>query len=209
MMSYGWVAATSCDGADGGVPDARRRRRRWPAPRPVVPTMMRPFSIPTLDAGSGAANGRREGCRHGQRLRVLRDADRRRHRPGVGPSRRCFRACPIVPTVADVVRARAGPPAPRVWCNAWTCSPARAETVMEHLARDWPELVAELLELYSRPVSRPRHDGAGEEHRGRRSRRASRSPTAAPGAGYLGPRRAARASHLRRLSRVTLGARGA
>ncbi len=108
------------------------------------------FSIPTLDAEiwrrtePGTAPPR-------QRLRVLRMLIDAGIDAGVG-------IAPVLPglsdrpeLLADVVRAARDAGATGVWCNVLYLQPGTREHFMEHLARDWPELVPSYLALYSRP----------------------------------------------------------
>jgi DNA repair photolyase len=108
------------------------------------------FSVPTLDAEiwrrtePGTAPPR-------QRLRALRllvDA-------GIDAS---VGIAPILPglsdkpeLLADVVRAARDAGATNVWCNVLYLQPGTREHFLEHLARDWPELVPRYLELYRSP----------------------------------------------------------
>src|SRR5437016_10495769 len=108
------------------------------------------FSIPTLDAEiwrrtePGTAPPR-------QRLRVLRMLIDAGIDAGVG-------IAPVLPglsdrpeLLADVVRAARDAGATGVWCNVLYLQPGTREHFMEHLARDWPELVPSYLALYRRP----------------------------------------------------------
>lgn len=108
------------------------------------------FSIPTLDAEvwrrtePGTAPPR-------QRLRALRMLIDAGIDAGVG-------IAPILPGIsdraellADVVRAARDAGATDVWCNVLYLQPGTREHFMEHLARDWPELVPSYLALYRRP----------------------------------------------------------
>src|SRR5262249_58473740 len=65
---------------------------------------------------------------------------------------------PILPGIsdrpallADVVKAARDAGATKVWCNVLYLQPGTREHFMEHLARDWPELVPSYLALYRRP----------------------------------------------------------
>ena len=108
------------------------------------------FSIPTLDVEiwrrtePGTAPPR-------QRLRVLRMLIDAGIDAGVG-------IAPVLPglsdrpeLLADVVRAARDAGATGVWCNVLYLQPGTREHFMEHLARDWPELVPSYLALYRRP----------------------------------------------------------
>ena len=108
------------------------------------------FSIPTLDAEiwrrtePGTAPPR-------QRLRVLRMLIDAGIDAGVG-------IAPVLPglsdrpeLLADVVRAARDAGATGVWCNVLYLQPGTREHFMEHLARDWPELVPSYLALYRGP----------------------------------------------------------
>jgi len=108
------------------------------------------FSVPTLDheiwrrTEPGTAPPR-------QRLRVLRMLIDAGIDAGVG-------IAPVLPglsdrpeLLADVVRAARDAGATGVWCNVLYLQPGTREHFMEHLARDWPELVPSYLALYRRP----------------------------------------------------------
>jgi DNA repair photolyase len=108
------------------------------------------FSIPTLDpevwrrTEPGTAPPR-------QRLRALRMLVDAGIDAGVG-------IAPVLPGIsdrpallADVVRAARDAGATRVWCNVLYLPPGTREHFLEHLARDWPELVPSYLALYRRP----------------------------------------------------------
>src|SRR6267142_2402318 len=108
------------------------------------------FSVPTLDADiwrktePGTAPPR-------QRLRALRMLVDAGIDVGVGMA-------PILPglsddpaLLADVVRAARDAGATGVWCNILYLRPGTREHFLEHLARDWPELVPSYLALYRRP----------------------------------------------------------
>ena len=65
---------------------------------------------------------------------------------------------PILPGISDkpelmaeVVRAARDAGATSVWTNVLYLRPGTREHFMEHLARDWPELVPSYLALYRRP----------------------------------------------------------
>jgi DNA repair photolyase len=108
------------------------------------------FSIPTLDAEirrrtePGTAPPR-------QRLRALRTLVDAGIDAGVG-------IAPILPGISDqpallteVVRAARDAGATNVWCNVLYLQPGTREHFLEHLARDWPELLPRYLELYRSP----------------------------------------------------------
>ena len=109
----------------------------------------------------------------------------RRTEPGTAPPRQRLRAlrtlvdagidaavgiAPILPGLSDkpallaeVVRAARDAGATNVWCNVLYLSPGTREHFLEHLARDWPELMPRYLALYrspypSRAVSAPVKD---------------------------------------------------
>lgn len=113
------------------------------------------FSIPTLDAEiwrrtePGTAPPR-------QRLRALKTL------VGAGIDARVGLA-PILPGISDrpelltdVVRAARDAGATHVWCNVLFLKPGTREHFLEHLARDWPELLARYERLYARPYLGPR-----------------------------------------------------
>jgi len=108
------------------------------------------FSIPTLDpeiwrrTEPGTAPPR-------QRLRALRMLVDAGIDTGVG-------IAPVLPGIsdrpellADVVKAARDAGATNVWCNVLYLQPGTREHFLEHLARDWPELVPSYLALYRRP----------------------------------------------------------
>jgi len=108
------------------------------------------FSIPTLDLDiwrrtePGTAPPR-------QRLRALRMLIDAGIDTGVG-------IAPILPGISDrpellaeVVKAARDAGATNVWCNVLYLQPGTREHFMEHLARDWPELVPSYLALYRHP----------------------------------------------------------
>ncbi|PYN21688.1 MAG: radical SAM protein, partial [Candidatus Rokuibacteriota bacterium] len=108
------------------------------------------FSVPTLDTEiwrrtePGTAPPR-------QRLRALRMLVDAGIDAGVG-------IAPVLPGISDrpellagVVRAARDAGATNVWCNVLYLQPGTREHFMEHLARDWPELVPSYLALYRRP----------------------------------------------------------
>jgi DNA repair photolyase len=108
------------------------------------------FSIPTLDEDVwrktevGTAPPR-------QRLRVLRRLVEAGLRAGVG-------LAPILPGLSDrpeqlaaVVRAARDAGATHLWCNLLYLKPGTREHFLEHLARDWPELLPRYARLYRGP----------------------------------------------------------
>ena len=108
------------------------------------------FSVPTLDRDiwrstePGTAPPR-------QRLRALRMLVDAGIDAGVG-------IAPILPglsdkpeLLADVVRAAREAGATNVWCNVLYLQPGTREHFLEHLARDWPELLPGYLALYRSP----------------------------------------------------------
>jgi DNA repair photolyase len=108
------------------------------------------FSVPTLDPDiwrrtePGTAPPR-------QRLRALRVLVDAGIDAGVG-------IAPILPglsdkpaLLADVVRAARDAGATNVWCNVLYLQPGTREHFLEHLARDWPELLPRYLALYRSP----------------------------------------------------------
>jgi DNA repair photolyase len=107
------------------------------------------FSIPTLDPGiwrrtePGTAPPR-------QRLRALRTLVDAGIKASVGMA-------PILPglsddprLMADVVRAARDAGAVGVWANVLYMRPGTREHFLEHLARDWPELLPTYQRLYAR-----------------------------------------------------------
>jgi DNA repair photolyase len=105
------------------------------------------FSIPTLDAEiwrttePGSAPPR-------QRLRALRSLVDAGIDASVGMA-------PILPglsddpqKMADVVRAARDAGATSIWTNVLYLRPGTREHFLEHLARDWPELLPRYAELY-------------------------------------------------------------
>ncbi len=108
------------------------------------------FSVPTLDleiwrrTEPGTAPPR-------QRLRALRMLVDAGIDAGVGMA-------PILPglsddpnRLADVVRAAREAGATVVWCNILYLRPGTREHFLEHLARDWPELLPRYEAIYRRP----------------------------------------------------------
>jgi DNA repair photolyase len=108
------------------------------------------FSVPTLDLAiwrrtePGTAPPR-------QRLRALRTLVDAGIDAGVG-------IAPILPglsdkpeLLADVVRAARDAGATNVWCNVLYLQRGTREHFLEHLARDWPELLPRYLALYRTP----------------------------------------------------------
>jgi len=97
----------------------------------------------------------------------------RRTEPGTAPPRQRLRAlatlvaagidasvgiAPILPglsdkpeLLADVVRAARDAGATNVWCNVLYLQPGTREHFLEHLARDWPELLPKYLAIYRSP----------------------------------------------------------
>jgi len=53
--------------------------------------------------------------------------------------------------LADVVRAARDAGATDVWCNTLYLQPGTREHFLEHLARDWPELLPRYEAIYRRP----------------------------------------------------------
>jgi DNA repair photolyase len=105
------------------------------------------FSIPTLDAEVwrktelGTAPPR-------QRLRALQRLVGAGIKAGVG-------LAPILPGLSDgpeslaaVVRAAREAGATHIWCNLLYLKPGTREHFLEHLARDWPELLPRYQRLY-------------------------------------------------------------
>jgi DNA repair photolyase len=108
------------------------------------------FSIPTLDAEiwrrtePGTAPPR-------QRLRALRTLIEAGIDASVG-------IAPILPGISDktellrdVVRAARDAGATNVWCNVLYLQPGTREHFLEHLARDWPELLPRYHAIYRSP----------------------------------------------------------
>ena len=108
------------------------------------------FSIPTLDpviwrrTEPGTAPPR-------QRLRAVRRLVDAGIDTGVGMA-------PILPglsddpaLLADVVRAARDAGATGLWCNVLYLRPGTREHFLEHLARDWPELLPRYEAMYHRP----------------------------------------------------------
>jgi len=108
------------------------------------------FSVPTLDPAiwrrtePGTAPPR-------QRLRALRTLVDAGIDAGVG-------IAPILPglsdkpeLLADVVRAARDAGATNVWCNVLYLQRGTPKHFLEHLARDWPELLPRYLALYRTP----------------------------------------------------------
>jgi DNA repair photolyase len=97
----------------------------------------------------------------------------RRTEPGTAPPRSRLRAltrlvdagidagvgiAPVLPGITDtadglaaVVRAARDAGATSVWCNVLYLQPGTREHFLDHLARDWPELLDRYRELYRRP----------------------------------------------------------
>ena len=108
------------------------------------------FSIPTLDVDvwrrtePGTAPPR-------SRLRALRMLVDAGIDTGVG-------IAPVLPGITDdpeglaaVVSAARDLGATSVWCNVLYLQPGTREHFLEHLARDWPELLERYRQLYRRP----------------------------------------------------------
>jgi DNA repair photolyase len=108
------------------------------------------FSVPTLDeeiwrrSEPGTAPPR-------QRLRALGRLVQAGIRAGVG-------VAPILPGLSDrpeqlaaVVQAAREAGATHLWCNLLYLKPGTREHFLEHLARDWPEMLPRYLRLYQRP----------------------------------------------------------
>jgi DNA repair photolyase len=108
------------------------------------------FSIPTLDVDvwrrtePGTAPPR-------SRLRALRMLVDAGIDTGVG-------IAPVLPGITDdpeglaaVVSAARDAGATSVWCNVLYLQPGTREHFLEHLARDWPELLERYRQLYRRP----------------------------------------------------------
>ncbi len=95
---------------------------------------------------------------------------RRRTEPGTAPARQRLRAvralvdagikagiaiAPVLPGITDrpaslaqVVRAARDAGATHLWCNVLYLAPGTREHFLEHLARDWPELLPRYQRLY-------------------------------------------------------------
>src|SRR2546430_11765504 len=108
------------------------------------------FAIPTLDVEIGRRTEPGTAPPR-QRLRALRMLVDAGIDAGVG-------IAPVLPGIsdrpellADVVRAARDAGATNVWCNVLYLQPGTREHFMEHLARDWPDLVPSYLALYRRP----------------------------------------------------------
>jgi len=105
------------------------------------------FSIPTLDPDIWRKTEPGTAPPH-QRLRALRQLVDAGVDVGVGMA-------PILPglsddpkLLADVVRAAREAGATGVWCNILYLRPGTREHFLEHLARDWPELLPRYEEIY-------------------------------------------------------------
>lgn len=107
------------------------------------------FSVPTLDreiwrkTEPGTSPPR-------QRLRAVRTLIDAGIKASVGMA-------PILPgltdrpeLMADVVRAAREAGATGIWANVLYLRPGTREHFLDHLARDWPELLPQYLELYAR-----------------------------------------------------------
>jgi DNA repair photolyase len=106
------------------------------------------FSIPTLDreiwrrTEPGTAPPR-------QRLRARRtlvDAGIKTS-VGMAPILPCLSDCP--PLMTDVVRAARDAGAVSVWANVLYLRPGTREHFLEHLARDWPEMLPRYEAIYA------------------------------------------------------------
>ena len=115
------------------------------------------FSVPTLDptvwrrTEPGTAPPR-------QRLRALRALVDAGINAGVG-------IAPVLPGITDkpellahVVRAAREAGATGVWCNVLFLAPGTREHFLEHLARDWPELLPRYERLYCATTYLPRSE---------------------------------------------------
>jgi len=115
------------------------------------------LSVPTLDptiwrrTEPGTAPPR-------QRLRALRALVDAGINAGVG-------IAPVLPGItdkpellADVVRAAREAGATGVWCNVLFLAPGTREHFLEHLARDWPELVPRYERLYCATTYLPKRE---------------------------------------------------
>src|SRR5882762_4217918 len=157
--------------------------------------MMRPVLDPDPRRGDLAAHGAGQGAATSAAARAA-DADRRRHRRG--RRHRAGAAGPVRSSRAARRRGTRRAGRRRHGRLVQRPVPAARHARAFHgapgarLARAGAELPGAL----SPAVSRPRHDGAGEEHRGRAQAafRNRRSPR--PAAGTSAGRRAARARHL-------------
>jgi DNA repair photolyase len=112
------------------------------------------ISVPTLDADAwrttepGTAPPR-------QRLRALAKLSAAGIKAGVA-------VAPIIPGLTDapaqleaVLRAAREAGAAYIWCRVLDLRPGTREHFLDHLARDWPELVPSYEHLYTRPYLPP------------------------------------------------------
>jgi DNA repair photolyase len=103
-------------------------------------------------------------------IATLDEAIRRRTEPGTAPSRQRLRAvrmlvdaglragvgvAPVLPgltdgpeQIAEIVQAARDAGATHLWCNPLFLRPGTREHFLEHLARDWPELLPRYERLY-------------------------------------------------------------
>ena len=107
------------------------------------------FSIPTLDPTIHRLTEPGTAAPH-QRLRALRQLVDAGIKAGVGMA-------PILPglsdtpeLLADVVRAARDAGATSLWANVLYLRPGTREHFLDHLARDWPELLPTYERLYAR-----------------------------------------------------------
>jgi DNA repair photolyase len=108
------------------------------------------FSIPTLDEAVWRRTEIGTAPPH-QRLRALGRLVQAGIRAGVG-------LAPILPGLSDrpeqlaaVVQAAREAGATHVWCNVLYLKPGTREHFLEHLGREWPEMLPRYLRLYQRP----------------------------------------------------------
>jgi DNA repair photolyase len=106
------------------------------------------FSIPTLDADVWRTTEPGTAPPH-QRLRALEKLVKAGIRAGVS-------IAPVIPGLSDgddqieaVVRAARDAGAVSLWCNVLHLKPGTREHFLDHLRRDWPELVAGVSGMYS------------------------------------------------------------
>ncbi len=107
-------------------------------------------SVPTLDEEVWRKTEPGTAPPH-QRLRAVRALVEAGIRAGVG-------LAPILPGLSDrpeqlarVIRAARDAGATHLWCNLLYLKPGTREHFLEHLARDWPELLPRYRRLYARP----------------------------------------------------------